>query len=40
MSRKTCLIVVTDVNMTPKRQFLQKVTVLLTSTTEKGVLLD
>ena len=27
---------VTDVNMTSKRAFLQKVTVLLNSTTEKG----
>ena len=37
---KTCLIIVTDVNMTSKRAFLQKVTVLLNSTTEKGVYLN
>ena len=37
LQKKTCLIIVTDVNMTSKRGFLQKVTVLLTSTTEKGV---
>ena len=36
MRRNTCLIIVTDVNMTSKRAFLQKVKVLLTSTTEKG----
>ena len=34
--KKTCLIIVTDVNMTSKRAFLQKVTVLLNSMTEKG----
>ena len=33
---KTCLIIVTAVNMTSKRAFLQKVTVLLTSTTKTG----
>ena len=40
LRRKTCLIIVTDVNMTSKRAFIQKVTVLLNSTTEKGVLLE
>ena len=34
--KHVCLIIVTDVNMTSKRAFLQKVKVLLTSTTEKG----
>ena len=34
-AKKTCLIIVTDVNMTSKRAFLQKVTVLLNSTTKK-----
>ena len=33
------LIIVTDVNMTSKRAFLQTVTVLPISTTEKGGLL-
>ena len=36
LRRNPCLIIVTDVNMTSKRAFLQKVTVLLNSTTEKG----
>ena len=36
LGRKTCLIIVSDVNMTSKRAFLQKVTVLLTSSAEKG----
>ena len=40
LRRKTCLIIVTDVNMTSKRAFLQKVKVLLASTTENGVLLE
>ena len=31
---------VTDVNMTSKRAFLQKVTVLLNSTTKKGILFE
>ena len=35
LGRKTCLIIVSDVNMTSKRAFLQKVTVLLTSSAEK-----
>ena len=35
LRRKPSLIIVTDVNMTLKRAFLQKVTVLLNSTTEK-----
>ena len=34
--RKPCWIIVTDVNMTSERAFLQKVTVLLNSMTEKG----
>ena len=38
--RKPSLISVADVNMTLKRAFLQKVTVLLNSTTKKGVLLE
>ena len=33
---KTCLIIVTDVNMTSKRAFLQTITVLLNLTTKKG----
>ena len=33
--KKNSLFIVTDVNMTLKRAFLQKVTVLLNSTTEK-----
>ena len=33
---KPVLIIVTDVNMTSKRSFLQKVTGLLNSTTKKG----
>ena len=37
---KPVCIIVTDVNMTSKRTFLQKITVLLNSTTEKGVLLE
>ena len=37
---KTCLIIETDVNMTSKRAFLHKVTVLLSSTTEKRGLLE
>ena len=36
LQRKPSLIIVTDVNMTLKRAFLQKVTVLLNSTTKKG----
>ena len=40
LRRKPSLIIVTDVNMTLKRAFLQKVTVLLNSATEKGVLLE
>ena len=36
LRRKTCLIIVTDVNMTSKRAILQKVTVLPASTTKKG----
>ena len=39
-NKKSCLIIVTDVNMTSKRAFLQKVTVLLNSTTEKGFYLN
>ena len=35
LRRKNSLIIVTDVNMKLKRAFLQKVTVLLNSTTEK-----
>ena len=35
LRRKTGLIIVTDVNMTSKRNFFKKVTVLLNSTTEK-----
>ena len=35
LQRKPSLIIATDVNMTLKRAFLQKVTVLLNSTTEK-----
>ena len=35
LRRKPSLNIVTDVNMTLKRAFLQKVTVLLNSTTEK-----
>ena len=35
LQRKPSLIIVTDVNMTLKRAFLQKVTVLLISTTGK-----
>ena len=35
LRRKPSLIIVADVNMTLKRAFLQKVTVLLNSTTEK-----
>ena len=35
LRRKPSLIIVTDINMTLKRAFLQKVTVLLNSTTEK-----
>ena len=35
LRRKACLIIVNDVNMTSKRAFLQKVTVLLNLTTEK-----
>ena len=35
LRRKPSLIIVTDFNMTLKRAFLQKVTVLLNSTTEK-----
>ena len=34
---KTCLIIKTDVNMTSKRAFRQKVTMLLNSTTETRV---
>ena len=33
--KETCLIIVTDINMTSKRTFLQNVTELLTSTTKK-----
>ena len=41
LRRKICLIIVTDVNMTSKRAFLQTVTVVLISTTEKkGVYLN
>ena len=40
LRRKTCLIIVTDVNMTSKRAFLQKEMVLLNSMTEKGALLQ
>ena len=35
LRRKTCSIIVTGVNITSKRAFLQKVTALLTSTTGK-----
>ena len=35
LRRKPNLIIVTDVDMTLKRAFLKKVTVLLNSTTEK-----
>ena len=35
LRRKPSLIIVTDVNMTLKQAFLQKVTVLLNSATEK-----
>ena len=35
LRRKPSLIIVTDVNMTLKQAFLQKVTVLLNSTTKK-----
>ena len=37
LRKKTSLIIVTDVNMMLKRAFLQKLTMLLNSTTEKGV---
>ena len=35
MQRKSSLIIITDVNMTSKRAFLQKVTLLLNSTTQR-----
>ena len=35
LRRKPSLIIVTEINMTLKRAFLQKVTLLLNSTTEK-----
>ena len=34
LQRETCSIILTDVNIASKRAFLQKVTVLLKSTTE------
>ena len=40
LRRKLSLIIVTDVNLTLKRAFLQNVTGLLNSTTEKGVLIE
>ena len=35
LQRKSSLIIITDVNMTSKRAFLQKVTFLLNSTTQR-----
>ena len=35
LQRKSSLIIITDVNMTSKRAFLQKVTFLLNSTTKR-----
>ena len=35
LQRKSSLIIITDVNMTSKRTFLQKVTFLLNSTTKR-----
>ena len=40
MRKKTCLITVIDVKMTSKREFLQKVTLLLNSTAKKVDLLE
>ena len=40
LRRKTCLINVTDVNMTSKRAFLQKVTCFTIQRPEKGVLAE
>ena len=40
LQRKSSLIIITDVNMTSERAFLQKVTNLLNSTTKNEVLFE